>query len=318
MLASVLRPAIRPGILIFLAASACLVCHSQTDSQVDGLGPAGFAAATLQKEVQEVRLLLSVTDHRSRFIENLTPAEITIKDNGEAPEKITYFEAQTGLPLQVAILIDSSDSILSWFEAEKRAADTFLKHALREASDVALIIAFNNQVRIAKGPTGDHSQLSRAIQDLHPGGETAIYDAVAFASQQLEKIQDLRPARRALIVITDGEDNSSHMRLETASSIAQETESIIYILDVREEYVGDPRAEAAMNNLAEVTGGRCWRVDTEGRIKKAFDQIESELRSQYAIAYKPANVKPDGSFHQISVIVPRKLRARHRQGYFAR
>jgi len=319
MLPCFLRFTIRLATLISLAGFGVIACHPQIEA-FSGDGPllGDGSVLTVKKEVQEVNLILTITDRRRHFVRNLTQAQITIQDNSQPPEKITYFESQTNLPLRVALVIDASDSVFYCFGVEKQAAETFLRRILRSASDMALVIGFNEHARLAQGPTGDHHLLSRAIKGILPGGETAIYDAVALASQELGGINDTQPSRRAIILITDGDDNSSQITLQHATEIAQRNETIIYVLDTSLEYSTSKNAELAMKRLSEVTGGQYLRADNEDRIESAFSKIEAELRSQYAIGYKPANTRPDGSFHQIFVLAPKDLVVRHRQGYFAK
>jgi len=319
MLACLLRFSIRLATLISLAGFGVTACYPQIEAFSNG-GPLleEGSVLTVKKEVREVNLILTVTDHRRHFVRNLTQAQITIQDNGQPPERITYFESQTNLPLRVALVIDSSNSVFYCFNFEKHAAETFLRHVLRSTSDVALVIGFNEQARVAQGPTSDYHLLSRAIKRVVPGGETAIYDAVALASRELGGINDTQPSRRAVILITDGDDNSSQMTLQHAGEIAEQNESIIYVLDTSREYFAGGTAKRAMKQLSEITGGQYLRADNEDRIESAFSKIEAELRSQYAIGYKPANTRPDGAFHQISVLAPKKVVVRHRQGYFAK
>jgi VWFA-related protein len=319
MLACLLRLTIRLATLISLACFGVIACYPQIEAfRSDAPLLEESSVLTVKKEVQEVNLILTVTDHRRHFVRNLTQAQITIQDNSQPPEKITYFKSQTNLPLRVALVIDRSNSVFYCFDFEKHAAETFLRHVVRSASDVALVIGFNEQARLAQGPTSNHHLLSRAIKGILAGGETAIYDAVVLASRELGMITDAQPSRRAVILITDGDDNSSQMTLQHAGEIAEQNESIIYVLDTSTEYFASKKAKRAMEQLSEITGGQYLRADNEDRIEIAFSKIEAELRSQYAIGYKPANTRPDGAFHQISVLAPKKLVVRHRQGYFAR
>ena len=317
MLSSVPPVRVRLVRVIAFVSFTVSACYSQTEPLHELQGMQDFPSQTIRQEVQEVNLILTITDHRNHFIPNLTASEISIRDNGEAPERITYFEAQTHLPLRVALVIDCSASVSYWFEAQKRAAEDFLKHMLHNGTDVAMVIGFNEQAYLAQAPTRDYSQLSRAIKGLHADGETAIYDAVGFASQALIGI-DNDPSRRAIVLITDGEDNASHMTLMDAAEISQQNQSIVYILGTRDVDPRNKAAEQQMKQLAEVSGGEYWSADDQERIARALEKIEKDLRNQYAIAYRPPNARPDGSFHRISILVPKKLRVRHRRGYFAR
>jgi len=315
MLASGRSFSIQVGIVISLVFGRC-DCYSQTEALANKVSEE--SELIVRTEVQEVNLIFTITDHRGHFIDKLTPAEITVRDNGEIPKRITHFETQADLPLRVALVIDSSNSVLGWFNSEKYVADAFLKQTLRKPSDRALIVGFNEQARIAQGPTRDYRLLSRAIKKLPPGGNTAIYDAVDLASRKLGNIGNYQPSRRAIILITDGDDNSSHMTLQQAAEACEQNESIVYVMNTSQEPWRNNQAELAMKQFSEATGGQYWRADNEARISNAFDKIMNGLRSQYAIAYQPANIKPDGSFHLISVLVPKKLLVHHRRGYFAR
>ncbi|HSZ60950.1 MAG TPA: VWA domain-containing protein [Terriglobales bacterium] len=278
----------------------------------------------IRAEVQEVSLILTVTDRHGHFVRNLMPSDFTIHDNGEQPEKVTNFESQSELPLRLAIVIDRSDSAAYALSQQKRSAAAFLKRILRRDSDLGLIIGFNQDVQLVQEPANDAELLSHAIQTLRSGGETAIYDAVAAACQQLAKVRDTQPVRRVIILMTDGEDNRSHIDLEQAEEVAQRNECVVYVINI--SYLMSinagidselQQADRAMKELSEVTGGNFLRVRAEG-LSTSFVNIEKELRSQYLISYKPAHVRPDGSFHRLVVLGPKKLRIHHRDGYFAR
>ena len=274
---------------------------------------------TIRKDVQEVNLTFTVTDHHGHFVRNLAPSDFTIHDNGELPERVTYFEAQSGLPLRLAIVIDSSASVAYAFNDEKQSAAVFLKRILRRDSDLALIIGFNKDVRLVQELTSDKDLLSHSIRKLRSGGETAIYDAVSAASQQLARVRETQPVRRVIILITDGEDNSSHIDLEQAEEVAQRNECAVYVMSINAGIDRElERADRAMKELSEVTGGNFLRARADYGLTTAFSKIDKVLRSQYLISYKPANVRPDGSFHRLVVLGPKKLQIHHRHGYFAR
>jgi Ca-activated chloride channel homolog len=279
---------------------------------------APISLLTIRKEVQEVNLTFTVTDHHGHFVRNLAPSDFTIQDNGEPPERITYFESQSELPLRLALVIDSSDSVGYAFKDEKKSAAAFLKGILRRTADLALVIGFNQEVRLVQELTRDNDLLSHAIRRLQTGGDTAIYDAVSAASQRLAEVRDTPPARRAIILITDGADNSSHIKLKQAEEVAQRNECAVYVMSVN---LGmdhsQEQSDRAMKELSELTGGNFLRARTEEGVTLAFSKIEKELRSQYLISYKPASVNPDGSFHRLGVFGPKKLRIHHRDGYFA-
>ena len=173
-------------------------------------------------------------------------------------------------------------------------------------------MSFNEEVRIVQEFAGDHKLLSHAIRKLPSGGDTAIYDAVSAASQQLAGIRETQPVRRAIILITDGDDNSSHINLQQAEEDAQREECAVYVMSL------NPEKGGAMMELSEVTGGNLFPVRDNDGLEDAFSNIDKELRSQYLISYKPASVRPDGSFHRLVVFGPKKLQVHHPAGYFAR
>jgi len=280
MKVSLLHFSTRLGILSLLAGALALGCSAQIQALSGVYSSLEDAPApTVRKEVREVSLILTVTDHRKHFVRDLKLSDIQIEDNGVPPEQITYFEAQTSLPLRVALVIDTSDSVQYCFAFEKHAAKTFLNHILRSISDMALVIGFNAHARLAQAPTRDHDLLTRAIKELPPGGETAIYDAVALAGRELRRIKDTQPSRHAIVLITDGDDNSSEVSLQHAAEIALQNEIIIYVLDTSIEYLRSKNAEPAMKQLSEMTGGMYLRADTDDRIGSAFSKLEMVLRS---------------------------------------
>jgi Ca-activated chloride channel homolog len=293
-----------------------IVCQSQSISSINGPGPLPASESmSITSKVQEVNLSLVVTDKKGRFVPNLTANDIAIQDNAKPPDKITYFNQLIDLPLRIALVIDGSDSVYFAFNDEKRAALNFLKHVTRSSSDLALIIGFNQETLIAQPATGDTQLLTHAIKALRPGGQTAVYDAVNVAIEQLNQIKESGPSRHVIILFTDGEDNASHIDLNNAMSLAQQNETTVYVLNL-----GYPSQEAqnSMKELAESTGGQFHYVREVSSIDSAFSKLVRDLRSQYAIGYKPANTVADGSFHRITVSAPNKLRLRYRRGYFAR
>lgn len=299
--------------------SACLA-QSQAMAETT-LAFASPSLPTINKQVEEVGLVITVTNGSGRFVHNLSESDFNILDNDRSPERITYFQAQTNLPLRVALVLDTSDSVTYRFNFEQRAASTLFKHVLHPPDDLGMIVGFNQEVHIAQPPTHDVKELNAALKDLRPGGETAVYDAVITASRELAAIQDQEPSRHAIILITDGEDNRSHAQLQQVVESVLRSDSIVYVVSTNspEFAVGvSEQGDASMRELAEATGGRLLRADSDGDVSHAFSKIERELRSQYAIGYKPSSEGPDGLFHRLIVLGPKKLRIFHRRGYFAR
>ena len=276
-------------------------------------------ALTIRKQVHEVNLVVTVTDHRGHLVRDLRSSDFNIQDNGELPKRITYFERQANLPLRIAVVVDTSSSIAESFVVEEKTAGLFLTRSLRPGSDLALVIGFANKSRVAQPATNDAKLLSRKIRGLTVGGETAIYDAVSVAARELGKITDSQPTRRVIILISDGEDNVSHIDLQQAVEAAQRNDCFVYVLSTNIDISSEAEsAERAMKRLSEATGGNVLRANTGSNLVKAFSELEKELRSQYAIGYTPANLAPNGSFHRLVVQGPKKLRMYYREGYFAR
>jgi VWFA-related protein len=276
--------------------------------------------STLRKQVQEVNLLVTVTNKKGEVVDSLGQGDLTILDNDRLPERITYFQSQTDLPLRVAVVVDTSDSITNRFRFETDAASIFLKQILRPSSDLALVEAFNQDVKLVQPLTSNTGLLTQGLSKLQPKGETSIYDAVVRACKELSHAKDTQPLRRAIILITDGEDNRSRVGEKEAIETALRAETTIYVLSTNAKVESRFAADAmkAMQNLAESTGGHLLRADGDKRVASAFRRLEIELRTQYAIGYKPPTSAPDGLFHRLTVLGPKKLRIYHRQGYFAR
>jgi VWFA-related protein len=277
------------------------------------------APPTFVKRVDEVNLLLSVTNHRGRFIENLDPSDLVISDNGAPPDKITYFQRQTDLPLRVALVVDTSDSVRSRFAFEQKSVEAFLKRVVRPETDLALIVGFNRTPTVIQPATRDLSRLGDAIRSLTNGGDTAVFDAVALASDQLMALPDTEPVRRVIVLITDGADNSSHIGLDQAAEHALRAESAIYVVNTNDVVLSsiDKEADRVTRYLADATGGRTLYGATEHDISKSFEQIQQELRSQYAVSYRPHHLISDLVFRSVRILGPKGVRIRYRSGYYA-
>jgi VWFA-related protein len=307
-------------ILVFTLSPG--ISSAQSDSL--GHGSFAFTAAaipTINRQVQEVGLVLTVTNQKGHFVRNLNESDFNILDNGRAPDHITYFQPQTNLPLRVTLVIDTSDSVTYRFTFEKKAAAAFFRHVLHAPADLGSVVGFNQEVHVAQTPTHNTKELEAALKSLNPGGETAVYDAVVTAARQMDSIPDRQPVRHAIVLITDGEDNRSHASLDQAVESALRSNSVVYVVSTNSEEMSVGLAsegDDVMKQLAEATGGRLLHADGDGEVAYAFSKIEKELRSQYAIGYKPNSNAPDGLFHRLIVVGPKKLHIFHRLGYFAR
>ena len=275
---------------------------------------------TIFKRVDEVNLVLSVTNEHGRFVPDLNQTDLVITDNGEPPAKITYFQTRTDLPLRVALVIDTSDSVAYRFAFEQKSAAAFLKNVLRPQQDAALIVAFNQKPALLEPPTGDVSKLTRGLRRLKPGGETALYDALALASNTLLETHPSVPVRNVIVLVTDGEENRSHINLDEAITEALKAESVIYVVNTKEYLVSreDHFGDDVINRLAQSTGGRVLAGRTESEVADSFRKIQVELRSQYALGYRPRNLIGNFFFRPIRIFGPKGIRIRTREGYYAR
>lgn len=283
-------------------------------SAMSSLSSAGPFALTIKREVEEVNLILSVTDRKGHFVQGLSPSDLTILDDDKKQTALTFFQSETNLPLHVALVLDVSASITSQFEIEQATIRDFLKQATRPADSVELF-AFNQHVQLVAPILGDWKQVSHRVKKLKPDGETALFDAVAVAGQWLA--QDSRPSRRIIILITDGEENASKTTLDETVAQVLRSETTVYAVNVV-DYPADSEAKngiSILKTLSDATGGAYLRSSQNGDLGHAFGRIQRELRSQYAIAYRPSNLT-DQLFHRLKVIASRNLRVRCRTGYY--
>lgn len=290
-----------------IAAQAGMVFGNPVDSMF-----------TYTKQVDEVNMLFTVTDHKGRLVTDLSGEDFRLLDNHEVPEKIRYFQRQSGLPLKVGLLLDLSASITHRLAFEKKGAKVFLKKVLRPGIDEGFVLGFDEETHLLRDFTSDTTALADSFNHVKPGGSTRLFDAVIFAANKLRTARDRKVTRRIIVVITDGEDNRSKALLSDAEHAAIAADTVVFALstnDVRSDY---PKGEAILKLLTQATGGAILRAHEEYELNRAFLDIEKTLRSQYAMGYTPAGFFADGSFHAVE-IVPRKpgLTVRCRRGYYA-
>lgn len=317
-------------VFVFLASvSTCLffAVGLSLNAQQDPTVPAMTARlvdpdatmVTISKRVDEVSLLFTVTDSKGRFITDLKASDLQVFDNRLPPESIRAFQKESDLPLRVGLLIDLSESISSRFKFEKKAAAIFLKKSLRPSTDQAFVVDFNDRVQLEHDFTNDSAALGASLQKMKAGGNTSLYDAVIFACRKLQEQPRDRLVRKVLILITDGQDTSSKSILADAQQAAARAETAIFALSTNDlshdEY---PRGEAVLELLTRYAGGQILAARETAELSHAFAQVEDALRSQYSLAYKPANFTPDGSYRTIELHCAKpKLRVQCRRGYFA-
>jgi VWFA-related protein len=292
---------------------------ASVNAEPGGAVPDLPATETIRKRVDEVNVVFTVTTPGGRFVRNLSLDELNVLDNQKPPERINYFRQQSDLPLRVALLVDLSDSIKERFEYEKIAAAAFLDKVVRRDLDQVFLVGFDSDVHLMQDFTGDVGALSRAIQRMKPGGNTRLYDAIRFAAGKLQHDPGEGLSRRAIIIISDGEDTYSHSLLYDALQSALRAQVTVYALSTNDlAFGGDDKGDAVLGLLSVPTGGRVFPASTQGKMAKAFAKVKEALHSQYVVAYKPAEFAADGRFRSIRIVPrDRKMMVNCRRGYFA-
>jgi VWFA-related protein len=273
---------------------------------------------TIKKQVSEVNVLFIATDHRGKFVRNLNQGDFTILDDHKPPQAIVNFRRETDLPLELGLLVDTSGSVHGRFDFEQEAAVSFLQHTLRANFDKAFVMGFSSHSQVTQEFTDNVQLLETGVRSLRNGGGTAMYDAIYRACREkLSKDRGDHPVRRAIIVISDGEDNQSEVTKAMALEMAQRAEVIIYAISTDDSGL-ILRGDKAMQQIADATGGRAFFPFKMKDIKNSFAAIEDELRSQYVVSYKPADFDADGRYRSIEITALKKdLQVRARKGYYA-
>jgi Ca-activated chloride channel homolog len=277
------------------------------------------AVTTLKKQVNEVNVIFTVTDKHGRFVKNLKANDFRVLDDKQPPANIINFASETNLPLRVGLLIDVSNSIRDRFKFEQEAAVEFLSQIVKPRVDQAFTIGFDTTPEVTQDFTDNTEKLSNGVRILRPGGGTALYDAVYYACRdKLGRLNAQVPVRRAIILITDGEDNQSRVTREEAIEMAQRSEVIIYAISTNVSGM-KLRGDKVLERMAEATGGRAFFPFKLEDISNYFTEIQEELRSQYLLAYKPPpDFQADGRFHSIDIFADNKnLHVRAKKGYYA-
>ena len=267
----------------------------------------------------EVNLIFTVTDKRGRFIKDLKKDDLKVLDDNKPPKAIRGFMSQTNLPLRVGLLIDSSNSIRDRFKFEQEAAIEFLNQIIRPKSDQAFVVGFDSTAEVTQDFTDSTEKLSKGVRVLRPGGGTALFDAIYFACRdKLLNVSATGPTRRAIILLSDGDDNQSRVTREEAIDMAQRAEVIIYAISTNITGVKQ-RGDKVLERFAETTGGQVFFPFKIQDVADAFNDIQNELRSQYALAYSPADFVADGHYRpiQIEPATKKNLKVRARKGYYA-
>src|SRR5579872_1735505 len=273
---------------------------------------------TIKTRVNEVNVLFIATDKHGKFVRNLNEKDFAILDDHKPPQSIVNFRRETDLPIELGLLIDTSGSVRGRFDFEQDAAVTFLQNTIRPNFDKAFVVGFNGHSQMMQDFTDNAALLSAAVHRMRDGGGTALYDAIYKACHDnLIKDHEDRPSRRAIVVVSDGEDNQSEFSEAQAIEMAQRAEVIIYAISTDDSGLV-LRGDKVLQRIAEATGGRAFYPYKQKDMKNAFAAIGDELRSQYIISYHPANFEADGRYRPIEITALKKdLQVRSRKGYYA-
>ncbi|HEY1676905.1 MAG TPA: VWA domain-containing protein [Candidatus Sulfotelmatobacter sp.] len=281
--------------------------------------PPDDAVVTIRVPSNEVNVVFTVTDKHGRRITDLKQSDFTIEDDNKPPQEVRSFHAETNLPLQVGLLIDASNSVRDRFKFEQESAIEFLNQTIHPRYDQAFVVGFDVTPEVTQDFTDNTEKLAKGVHELRPGGGTALYDAIYFACRdKLLKTAKGTPVRRAIILLTDGDDNQSHVTREEAIEMAQRAEAIIYTISTNVSGTKGP-GDKVLERIADATGGRAFFPFQIRDVANAFAEIQDELRSQYAVSYRPADLKADGHYRTIEIIPNdrKNFRVRSRRGWYA-
>jgi Ca-activated chloride channel family protein len=265
-----------------------------------------------------VNVVFTVTDKHGRFIKELKQVDFKVLDNSLPPKEITNFESETNLPLRVALLIDASNSIRDRFLFEQQAAIEFLQQTINPKRDQAFVLAFDEVPSVEQDFTNDLDKLAKGIRAIRPGGGTAMWDAVFYACRdKLMKRPESETVRRAIILVSDGDDNQSRVLRQEAIEMAQRAGVIVYTISTNLSNIKD-NGDHNLQMLADATGGRSFNPFKLQNLAEDFHEIQEELRSQYSISYKPDQLVLNGQFRAIRITPEnKKLVVRAKKGYYA-
>jgi len=293
----------------------------QTPAQSPAQAPDQSADAgipTVKITANEVSLIFTVTDKHGHYIPNLQQSDFALLDDQKAPARVNSFHQQINLPLRVGIVIDSSTSIRTRFQFEQQAATEFLIQILKAKSDRAFVMDFAQTSTIDQDWTNNIDALETGVNRIRPGGGTALFDAVYTACR--DKLLDARvvePVRKAIVLLSDGDDNQSRVHPDEAIKECERAETIIYAISTNWT-PSRGKGDDVLTQMSEATGGQVFFPPSVEEVSNSFVSIEEELRSQYALNYTPADFKNDGAFRPIYLYcTDRRYQVRAKKGYFA-
>jgi len=272
----------------------------------------------IQVDVTRVNLLYTVTDRKGRFVTNLTKDDFEVIDS-KKPQSILEFNAESDLPLRLGILIDTSNSIRDRFKFEQDAAIEFLNNTLHANQDRAMLVSFDTKAELVSDLVGDTEKLATSIRNLRPGGGTALYDAIFFACRdKLSQDQPKHKFRRAIVIVSDGDDNQSQYTRDQALEMAQKADVVLYAISTNISKI-ESDGDKVLKYFASETGGKAFFPFKVEDLEQSFENIANELRHQYNVFYRPDPLRTDGLYHPVDIRVKdrKEFTVRARHGYYA-
>lgn len=275
-------------------------------------------SSLIKVDVTRVDMLFTVTDKKGRFVTDLTKDDFEVMEN-RRPQQILQFAAKSDIPLRIGILIDTSNSIRDRFRFEQEAATEFVNSVLIPHVDKAMVVGFDTTAQLASDLVDNPDKADEAIASLRPGGGTALYDALYFACRdKLGMDQPKSDYRRAIVILSDGDDNQSRYTEYQALERAQRDEVVIYAVSTNISHT-DTDGDKVLKDLTRETGGVAYFPFKAEDMEQSFQNIANELRHQYNISYRPEPLATDGLFHEVQMRVKgrKDLIIRTRTGYYA-
>jgi len=301
-----------------LSMSLALNSQSKTATADKTAPPDSQDKNRITLDVSRVNMLFTVSDKKGRFVTDLSKDDFEVFET-KKPQSILEFAAESDLPLRLAILIDTSNSIRDRFRFQQEAATAFVDGAVRPRQDRALVVSFDTGTELVTDLTDNLPVLEKAIQGLRPGGGTSMYDAIFFACRdKLMQDQPLYKFRRAMVILSDGEDNQSRYTRDQALEMAQKADVTIYTISTNITRI-ETEGDKVLRYFAAETGGQVFFPFKATDLSQSFENIANELRHQYNIFYRPEPLFTDGLYHQVDIRVKgrKDLIVRARKGYYA-
>lgn len=290
--------------------------NANTNASDDSGIPIEQSDAIFRSRVNEVSVVFTVTDKHNHYVKNLSQNDFKVIDDDKLIPQFR-FARETNLPLQVGLLIDASNSIRERFKFEQESAIEFLSSIIRPRFDKAFVVGFDTEPELTQDFTDNTESLAKGVRSLRPGGGTAMFDALYYACRdKLLKSEQTRSVRRAVILVSDGDDNESHVTREEAIEMALRANVIVYTISTN--FPGGGPGDRILQRIADATGGRAFEPFQLQQVADAFAQIQDDLRSQYELSYSPPNFAHDGRYRTIEISSLRKgMKVRSRNGYYA-